>query len=66
MLSLWFNYILLILGCIPIIASIFIALVKQRNIKVIRKIALNSSLITLLLASIVWVQFDSFFLNFNF
>jgi NADH:ubiquinone oxidoreductase subunit 4 (subunit M) len=61
MLSLWFNYILLILGCIPIIASIFIALVKQRNIKVIRKIALNSSLITLLLASIVWVQFDSFF-----
>ena len=66
MLSLWFNYILLILGCIPIIASIFIALVKQRNIKVIRKIALNSSLITLLLASIVWVQFDSFFFKFQF
>ena len=66
MLSLWFNYILLILGCVPIVASILIVLVKQRNIKVIRKIALNSSLITLLLASIVGFNLIRFFLNFSF
>ena len=61
MLNLWFNYILLFLGCIPLIGSGLIVLVQNRNIKLIRKIALNSSLVTLLLASILWIQFDSFF-----
>ena len=65
MLNLWFNYILLILGCIPLIASGLIVMVQNRNIKLIRKIALNGSLFTLFLASLLWIQFDSFFLNFN-
>ena len=66
MLSLWYNYILLILGLIPLIGSGCILFVGQRNIKLIRKIALNSSLFTLVLASLLWVQFDSFFFKFQF
>ncbi len=66
MLNLWFNYILLILGCIPLVASGLIVMVQNRNIKLIRKIALNSSLVTLLLASLLWIQFDSFFFKFQF
>ena len=65
MLNLWYNYILLFLGLIPLIGSGCIVFVGQRNIKLIRKIALNSSLLTLLLASILWVQFDSFFFKFQ-
>merc|ERR1712032_1526913 len=66
MLNLWYNYILLILGLIPLIGSGCIVFVGQRNIKLIRKIALNSSLFTLVLASLLWVQFDSFFFKFQF
>jgi len=61
MLNIWFNYILLILSVIPLTASVLILFVKCGNIKLIRKIALNSSLLTLFFASILWVQFDSFF-----
>jgi len=61
MLNFWYNYILLILGLVPIIASSFIVFIKHRNIKLIRNIALNSSLVTLFLASLLWIQFDSFF-----
>jgi proton-translocating NADH-quinone oxidoreductase chain M len=66
MLNLWYNYILLILGLIPLIGSGCIVFVGQRNIKLIRKIALNSSLFTLVLASLLWIQFDSFFFKFQF
>ena len=66
MLNLWYNYILLILGLIPLIGAGCIIFVGQRNIKLIRKIALNSSLITLLFSSLLWVQFDSFFFKFQF
>ena len=66
MLNLWFNYILLIIGLTPLITAGFIVLIKQRNIKLIRRVALNSSLFTLFLASLLWVQFDSFFFKFQF
>ena len=66
MLNLWNNYILLILGLIPLLASLLIVTIQSRNIVLIRKVGLNSSLITLLLASILWVQFDSFFFKFQF
>ena len=66
MLNLWYNYILLILGLVPLIGAGCIIFVGQRNIKLIRKIALNSSLITLLFSSLLWVQFDSFFFKFQF
>jgi NADH:ubiquinone oxidoreductase subunit 4 (subunit M) len=66
MLNLWNNYILLILGLIPLLASLLIVTISSRNIVLIRKVGLNSSLITLLLASILWVQFDSFFFKFQF
>jgi len=66
MLNLWFNYILLILGSIPLVTAGCIVFIKQRNIKLIRKVALNSSLFTLFLASLLWVQFDSFFFKFQF
>jgi len=66
MLYIWYKYILVVLGLVPLLASGFIIFIESRNIKLIRKMGLISSLITLFLASLVWIQFDSFFFKFQF
>ena len=65
-LSIWYDYILAVLAFIPLISAVSLCLIRQRNIRLIRKITLNSSLFTLFLASLVWIQFDSFFFKFQF
>ena len=65
-LGIWYDYILAFLAFIPLMSAVSIGLVRQRNIQLIRNLALNSSLFTLFLASIVWVQFDSLFFKFQF
>jgi proton-translocating NADH-quinone oxidoreductase chain M len=62
----WFEYVLGILAFIPLISAACVCLVRSRNIKLIRSIGLNSCLVSLLLVSILWVEFDSFFFKFQF
>jgi len=60
------NYILLFLSLTPLVGCLCISFVNSSNIQIIRILGLNSSLVTFLIASLVWVQFDSFFFKFQF
>ena len=65
-IEMWFQNSLAILAFIPLLTALVIGMVRSRNILLIRKLGLSGSLIILFLASILWIQFDSFFFKFQF
>jgi NADH:ubiquinone oxidoreductase subunit 4 (subunit M) len=67
MLLLWYDYVLFFLSFIPLLGSFVIAILpNDTKLELIRLLGFNISLFTLVLASLVWVQFDSFFFKFQF
>ena len=50
----------------PLIGAFFLLFISENNLILLRKTALIFSLITFILSIIIWLQFDSLSLNFQF
>jgi len=60
------NYILLLLILLPLLGSIIILFIPKEKILTIKKIGLNTSIITFVFSLYLWLEFDNSTSNFQF